>query len=282
MEKIYYKTVQKDLKSWHGNMQYEVGKEVSLPPCKHPELCTDTVLHASDIPLSALKFADNFNFRLLEVNGQEVVRSVDKSGFFSLSVVREVPDPEKDSLLGFSYNEFLHPLNACDISVEVSEEDKENLDKWISVINSIRYSDKEIVMHSLSVKEVVSDSINLSKWKFLIKLIIEPVWIPMAIDVFDSIEAYLKTAVEGYITDFYMDRLRMGIRIAEPIWAYIGSLFPGISNWLYMDEGQKEYPFQSAVDLWKRGFVPVHVKDKWMLFHPIKGKPAEIVWERSD
>ena len=40
-KKIYYKTVRKDLKSWHGDVQYEVGKEFSLPPCKHSETFND-------------------------------------------------------------------------------------------------------------------------------------------------------------------------------------------------------------------------------------------------
>ena len=281
MEKIYYKTVQKDLKSWHGNMQYEVGKEVSLPPCKHPELGSDAVLHASEIPLVSLIYADYLNCCVLEVKGQEVVRSSGRSGFFSLSVVREVPDSEKDSLFEFSYNEFLHPVNACDISVDISGEDKENLDKWISVINLVRYSDKEIILDSLSVREIVDDSIGLSKWKFLMRK--DPVWNPLIDTVVNSIVDSIKNIVEeDYIIDAYSsDR----IRISEPIWAYIGSLFPGIHRWIhFIDDGNgiKEYPFQSAVDLWKRGFVPLHVKDKWILFHPIKGKPAEIVWERPE
>ena len=128
MSKIYYKTVRRNLKSWHGNLQYEVGKEISLPVVKEPQLCTNTVLHASETPLDALQYASALDCALLEVSGDEVIHGEDKSsGFYSLSVIREIPDSEKDSMYGFSYNEAIHPIDPCEITSELMERDKENL-----------------------------------------------------------------------------------------------------------------------------------------------------------
>ena len=50
--------------------------------------------------------------------------------------------------------------------------------------------------------------------------------------------------------------------VRDSVWAsagaYIGSLF------LKHEEGV--YPFRSAVDLWRRGFVPLKIEEKWHLY----------------
>lgn len=67
------------------------------------------------------------------------------------------------------------------------------------------------------------------------------------------------------------------------IYAYIGSLFPKIKKWKYLDytkepfKSIKGYPFQSAVDLWKMGLVPSFDGEMWRL-HSKYG----IAWEDKE
>jgi len=60
------------------------------------------------------------------------------------------------------------------------------------------------------------------------------------------------------------------------VWAYIGSLFPNITKWKYIDHKEGEYPFQPAVDLWRRGFVPSFDGRTWRLH---SGQDAKVVYE---
>jgi len=68
------------------------------------------------------------------------------------------------------------------------------------------------------------------------------------------------------------------------VWAYIGSLFPNIKQWKYVDWKKPpfnkmkkgSYPFQSAVWLWKQGLVPSFDGSTWRLHG---GKKAKILWE---
>jgi len=68
-------------------------------------------------------------------------------------------------------------------------------------------------------------------------------------------------------------------RIVCPLmWAYIGSLFPGIQKWKYIDHEEGVYPFQASVDLWRRGLVPSYDGETWRLH---SGKKPQIVWEEN-
>jgi hypothetical protein len=58
--------------------------------------------------------------------------------------------------------------------------------------------------------------------------------------------------------------------------AYIGSFFPNIKKWKYIEYEEGEYPFQSAVNLWRRGLVSSYDGEKWRLH---SGNKMEIVWE---
>ena len=191
----YYKTTKRNGMSFHGNVKYAVGKTVRKKKSLNPQLCTPTVLHASAKALDALSYAGILGCNLYEVEGQAVIEDDRKSGFFSLTIVREVPDSEKDQVFGFKFNEALHPINPVSIRRKVSAKDIENLKLWASV------------------------------------------------------------------------------------WAYIGSLFLGIETWKYNKHEKGKYPFQPAVELWKRGFIPVKVDGKWKLYHPRKDKPAVCVYE---
>ena len=56
--------------------------------------------------------------------------------------------------------------------------------------------------------------------------------------------------------------------VGDSVWAYVGYLFQGIKTWKYVEHVPGVYPFQSAVNLWHRGFIPVMVDNKWGLYSP--------------
>ena len=130
---IYYKTTKRNGMSFHGNVKYAVGKTVRKRKSLNPQLCTPTVLHASAKALDALSYAGILDCNLYEVEGQAVIEDNRKSGFFALTVLREIPDSEKDQVFGFSYNEAIHPVNPSLIENTVTEQDIENLKAWASV-----------------------------------------------------------------------------------------------------------------------------------------------------
>lgn len=268
MSKTYYKTVRRNLKSWHGNLQYEVGKEISLPVVKEPQLCTNTVLHASEKPLDALQYAIALDCALLEVSGDEVVHGDNQSGFFSLSVIRELPDSEKDSMYGFSYNEAIHPIDPCEITSELAERDKENLKQWASVSDSVWAYARDLFYGSV---EPFSSSVRTMVMNSVMDSITE--------SLSNSILSSFRISFSGTLSKSI--RNSVGDSISDSFWAYVGSLFPTVGFYVYLarlDNTKVKYPFQSGVELWKRGFIPIRLNKKWNLYHPIKGKPAKLVW----
>ena len=67
----------------------------------------------------------------------------------------------------------------------------------------------------------------------------------------------------------------VGDSVGASVWAYIGSLFLNIKDWIYAPKTDG-YPYQSCVDLWKRGFVPSYDGKTWRLH---SGKDAKIVYQ---
>ena len=60
------------------------------------------------------------------------------------------------------------------------------------------------------------------------------------------------------------------------VWAYIGSLFPNIKEWKYVEHYDGGYPFQAGLDLWKQGLAPSFDGKEWRLH---SGPKADVVWE---
>ena len=58
----------------------------------------------------------------------------------------------------------------------------------------------------------------------------------------------------------------------------ISSYFPCIKKWEYIEQEEGFNPFQSAIDLWDRGFIPSFDGTAWRLH---SGKKVDIVYEIS-
>jgi len=103
-------------------------------------------------------------------------------------------------------------------------------------------------------------------------------WASVRDSVWDSVEASVGASVGASVWDSVWDSV--GDSVWASVWdsvgAYIGSLFPAITKWEYVNHTPGVYPFQSAVDLWRRGLVPSYSGGVWRLH---SGPKAEIVWE---
>jgi len=66
------------------------------------------------------------------------------------------------------------------------------------------------------------------------------------------------------------------LRSWDSVWAYIGSLFQGITDWKYVEHRVGIYPYRPVVDLWKMGIVPSFDGEIWRLH---SGEKADIIWK---
>ena len=151
-----------------------------------------------------------------------------------------------------------NPINPLQIKVkEVTKEDIELLKKWASVRASVWAGVGASVR--ASVRASVGDSVWASVWD----------------SVRDSVGANVGDSVGDSVGASVGDSVGASVR------AYTGSMFLGIDKWKYVDYRKKiftkgEYPFQSAVTLWKKGLVPSFDGKIWRLH---VGKDAKLVWE---
>jgi hypothetical protein len=91
-------------------------------------------------------------------------------------------------------------------------------------------------------------------------------WASVWASVWDSVWASVRASV----------RASAQVSVRASVWVYAGSLFPGITRWKYVDHEPGVYPYQPAVDLWRRGLVPSFDGKVWRLH---AGENAEVVWE---
>ena len=160
--------------------------------------------------------------------------------------------------------EALNPIDPFKIKHgdKVTQEELELLKKWASVWDSVRTSVGDSVGASVrdSVRASVGDSARDSLWA--------------------SVRASLWDSLWDSVWDSVGDSLWDSVRAS--VWAYIGSLFTGIDRWKYVDYKRKDlfrkgvYPFQPAVDLWKRGLVASYDGKLW---HLNTGKKAKVIWK---
>ena len=255
--KLYWKITNPDGSSFHDpETIYKAGETVSMEVCMDPQLCSSDVLHASRTIASALKYA-NFPLALHRVLGEEVVSDDDKSGFFSLRVIKTVPDSELDEKLGFHYHESLKPVNPMQIESIPNDDDWKLVDEWDSIRASIRASIRDSVGDSVWIS--VGDSFGDSAWISVRDSVWDSIW--------DFVGDSIRASIWASIRDFVRDSVWVSIRdsVWDSVWAYIGNLFPNIKKWKYIEHKKDKYPFQPAVDLWYRGIVPVLRGNEWML-----------------
>ena len=108
--------------------------------------------------------------------------------------------------------------------------------------------------------EVTDEDIeNLKKW--------DSVWA----SVWASVRASVRASVGASVWD------SVWFSVGDSVYAYFSSLFPNIKKWEGIDHEEGVNPFQSGIDLWRRGLVPSFDGiDTWRLH---AGKDVRVVYE---
>jgi len=203
------------------------------------ELCSDALIHASDGPNKCFLGNTTIPCSAYVVEGEPVVCDENKCGFVELTVVEEVTD--FDTMFGWNYSEATDPINPLLVAITIPiEEAIKLLGVWDSVWDSVGDS--------------VGDSAGASVWASVVDSVGDSVWDSVWDSVGDSV----------------------GDSAGASVWGYIGSMFPGIDNWKYVEHKPGEYPFKSCSDLWRGGYIPSFDGKKWRLH---RGEKADVVYE---
>jgi hypothetical protein len=145
-----------------------------------------------------------------------------------------------------------NPINPFKLPKRIpTPEDIELLHKWAA----LRHTSKEIVRDAIrdTVGYTVGATVGGATWD----TVRNTVW--------DTIFRTVKTNAWDTVWD----------TIWATIWAYAGSLF-NIEKWGNYPAGT--YPFQPALDLWKRGLVPSYDGKTWRLH---SGEKGEVVYKEA-
>jgi hypothetical protein len=291
----FYKLARPDGYDFHTgrtiNYREHIGK-LAIPPTPDSKavLCSKGLIHASrnindcfigaKIPCSAYI-----------VEGIPSVCDEQKCGFIALNVIAELTD--LDSAFGWRYSEAASPTNPLDIHTIMTDRHKELLKEWASVRDSVWDSVRNSVGDSVrnSVGDSVRDSVRNSVRNSVGDSVRDSVWDSVGDSVRDSVWDSVRNSARNSVMDSVWDSVRDSVRnsvrnsvwdsvwdsVRDSVWAYVGYLFsPIISEWKYIDHAEGTYPYQSAVDLWKDGFIP-SFDGKIVRLHA--GKKADIIYE---
>lgn len=229
--------------------QYEIGKQYI---CKYFDTdkskdCS-TGFYATDI--EGLPYSWNINRECyeVEVGGKDVIYNQYKQRFEKQIILRRVEKEElivlakaEEQRLGYKLAEVLFPVNPLLIKTgDVTDEDIQLLKQWASVRDSVRAS----------------------------------VWASVGASVWASVRDSVGDSVRDSVRD------SVGASVGDSVWAsvrgYMSSLFPNVQQWKYIEHKQGINPFQSGIDLWRKGFVPSFDGKTWRLH---SGTDAKIVYE---
>ena len=244
---IYYKIARSDGWDFYTgktiNYREAVGSIVKHPhPNPKAGMCSDGVLHASkDANLCFI--GGKIPCSLYRIEGEPAIaHDDDKAGFVSFKVLEEL---NPSTHFKWRYDEACNPVHPFRIiPPRIDDSIIILLRDWVSVRISVR----------TSVWDSIRDSVRAS--------VGDSVWTNIRDNVRASIGASIGDSIRASVWD--------------SVKAYVGYIFiPVVKKWKYIKHPKGEYPFQSAVDLWKMGLVPSYDSTLWRLYGH---KDARILW----
>ena len=269
---LILKVLTKDLKSPHKNYQWELGKQVVCKDFDNdPKRDCSNGFYGTEIEGLPYAFRHKKGHCVFEIemSGKNVNYNIYKRRWqkakltgreFSYDEIKQMAK-EHEKICGYKLSEVLFPINPLtDIAkYKVTKIDIENLRKWKIVSDSVSDS------VSASVSDSVSDSVYAS------------VYASVSASVYVSVYASVSASVSRSVGDSVRASVYVSVydSVYWSVYAYISGLFPNIKKWKYIDHKKGVNPFQSCIDLWKRGFMPVFDGKTW---HLCQGKNAEIVY----
>ncbi|KKN82029.1 hypothetical protein LCGC14_0312960 [marine sediment metagenome] len=266
---IYYKGTQLDGFDWHTgrtiNYRTALGSKAIHPrPNPAADLCSDGVLHASPTP-EGVFIGSRIPLALFRVEGTPVVEDTEKAGFVELTVIEEL-DPAKT--FRWNYAGAASPVNPLLLTPPAIDGEIMALVRtWASVGASVGASVWASVWDSVgdSVRASVGASVGAS------------VWASVGDSVGASVRASVWASVRASVWDSVRDSVWVSVRasvwdsVGASVGAYIGSLFVAV-----VPDWDTNYPYQSAVDLWRKGLV---LSYDGRLYRLHGHRDARILWE---
>ena len=252
-----YKVLNNNRISPFRSFEYPIGTELHCEDFDEDvsEDCSRG-FYATDI--EGLPYSWNINRTAweCEVWGKSVVIDQYKQRYENIKLIRQLNRKEiislaqaEESRLGYILSEVLFPVNPLEIEP------------------------KDIDYKSLLVKwDSVWDSVMDSVWASVWASVRDSVWVSVGASVRDSVRASVRDSVRDSVM------VSVGASVWVSVMAYISSLFPNITKWKYIDHPENVNPFQSAIDLWRAGYVPSFDGKRWRLH---TGKNAKVIYELS-
>lgn len=225
------------------NYRENIGRVVVCPQFdRDGSLCSSAFIHASHDPNQCFVGA-SIPCSAYWVRGIPIRKDENKCGFGELYIEREL-NPEE--LFKWRYKEACNPIYPFTIKPpKITKQHITLLKDWASVWDSVR----------ASVWASVRDSVRDSVWN----------------SVWDSVLASVLASVGDLVWDSAWDSVGASVR------AYTGYIFtPCVKKWKHIKHKKGEYPFQPAVDLWKKGLVPSFDGKTWRLHG---GEEGKVLWE---
>lgn len=217
---------------------------------------------------------------LAEVWGRNV-HYPDFQRWENIRIVKELKKPEIlhlckeiEEKYGYRLAEAYYPKNPLvGTPKKPTKKDIELLKQWIKI------EEKNFT----KIKDCIEDSIRNSYPNLK-----NHIWDGIGQDIIEKIRLALRNEIvwapeklpREYAKYYYIDN-----SVKDFIYAYLGSLYPGVKKWKNISHKEGEYPFQCAVELLKRGFVPSFDGGCWRLHSGKKGQKffeyGEIVWSEK-
>lgn len=242
MEKRY-KVLRTDLTSLYMAHQYKLGawhKEQKIGEVGRFHSLKGMYAGGAEFLLDYGLFNTDERVFECEVKGRSAGTPPFKECWEELRVVRMLEEEEVRELarsadVGYNLEEALYPINPFKVerAGSVAEEEIALLREWVGVAEQV------------DVECSVRYSIQESGWDYIYSA------------VEDSAESAVLFPVQEAIDE--------SISIMGAFYAYMGSLFPGIRQWLDVDHEPGIYPFQAAVDLWRAGLALGKTEEGWVL-----------------
>lgn len=225
------KVLDKDRKSPIRDFQYEVETWYTCDDFDEDETVDcGNGFYATDVDGLPYTFRHNRDVWEVEISGKKVEIDQFKRRYEKLKLLKMIPHDEVKQLAIEWENEVGYKLSEVLFPVNplLIERECEVTDKEIQLL-------KDWASVRASIWASVEASVGDSIWASIGDSIGTSIWDSVKASVWDSVGAYM------------------------------GSLFPSISQWKYIEHKDGEYPFQPAVDLWYAGLVPSYDGKAWRL-----------------
>ena len=284
-EERLFKVLMGDMTSPFQAFKFTVGKKYACDDFDpNPENECSRGFYATGIEGLTYSYRPGRRIFEVAVGGKNVnADPIYKRRWEYMELVREVFRDEITALAklheprcGYLLSEAIFPVNPLTLPPPKITDDVIALaNNWVSVLDSVRDSVLD------SVWDSVQGSVLNSVWGSVQGSVLNSVWDSMWVSVLDSVWDSVRAArvqCEGRVLNSVWDSMWGSVQgsVRGSVGAYIGSLFPGISTWKYIQHEPGVYPFQPAADLWRMGLVPIYDGKIWRL---LAGTKAEIVWE---